>query len=345
MKKKYKNKDLASKLGVSGTLVSLVLNNKADLHGIRKETQEKVLAMARQMGFFGSATENQDSLPVEDQPGVIGLITPSMNNSIITGIIPYLQKAFASLGLGFSLITRDLDDQRFDRLISAFRKFFSGLILVGEAADDYTIRTLKAAEYPFILLEKTVKTSRLNTVSSDLNHGYELIAGHVYSLGYKNIILAADRKLLHDDKNNLLQLENILEKKAAVDKSITLNLASKGNNEPDFSELDKLLRPPVRADLIITLKAPLVYPLMAHLNKRKIRVPQDVALISMEDGPGFDLMYPSVTCLRKTFPVMASKAAHMIWTEVKNGGKTKFKRQVNIPPDLIVRNSCGTLSN
>ena len=48
MAKKFKNKDLAARLGVSGTLVSLVLNNKADLHGIRKETQEKVLALARQ---------------------------------------------------------------------------------------------------------------------------------------------------------------------------------------------------------------------------------------------------------------------------------------------------------
>jgi len=47
--KKFKNKDLAARLGVSGTLVSLVLNNKADQHGIRKDTQEKVLALARQM--------------------------------------------------------------------------------------------------------------------------------------------------------------------------------------------------------------------------------------------------------------------------------------------------------
>jgi len=52
MGKKFRNKDLATRLGVSGTLVSLVLNNKADQQGIRKETQEKVLSLARQMGYF-----------------------------------------------------------------------------------------------------------------------------------------------------------------------------------------------------------------------------------------------------------------------------------------------------
>ena len=54
MGKKFRNKDLAARLGVSGTLVSLVLNNKADQQGIRKETQEKVLSLARQMGYFES---------------------------------------------------------------------------------------------------------------------------------------------------------------------------------------------------------------------------------------------------------------------------------------------------
>ncbi|NLK54517.1 MAG: LacI family DNA-binding transcriptional regulator [Bacteroidales bacterium] len=61
MGKKVKNKDLAEKLGVSSTLVSLVLNNKADQHGIRKETKEKVLALARQMGYFDLQRDPTDS--------------------------------------------------------------------------------------------------------------------------------------------------------------------------------------------------------------------------------------------------------------------------------------------
>ena len=62
MSKKIKSKDLAAKLGVSGTLVSLVLNNKADLHGISKETQERVLMMSRQMGYFIYLEEKEQLL-------------------------------------------------------------------------------------------------------------------------------------------------------------------------------------------------------------------------------------------------------------------------------------------
>jgi len=103
------------------------------------------------------------------------------------------------------------------------------------------------------------------------------------------------------------------------------------------------MRPPVRTDVLIVLNSDLVYPIMAMLRKKKLRVPQDIAVISMEEGPGFDLMYSPVTCLRKPLQGIAGKAANMIWSEVRNAGKGKFKRQVNLPPELIIRNSCGTL--
>ena len=61
------------------------------------------------------------------------MIVPSLNDPFVTGITPYLQKAFSSIGMGFSIITKDPDDLRFERMTSAFKKFFSGLILVGEA--------------------------------------------------------------------------------------------------------------------------------------------------------------------------------------------------------------------
>ena len=82
---------------------------------------------------------------------------------------------------------------------------------------------------------------------------------------------------------------------------------------------------------------------MSLIRKKKLRVPQDIAVVSMEEGIGFDMMYSPVTCLRKPLSNMSLKIANMIWSEVRNSGKGKFKRQVNIAPELVVRNSCGTM--
>jgi len=344
MGKRIKNKDIASILGVSGTLVSLVLNNKADQHGIRKDTQEKVLSLARQMGYFDSLHERNENSPVEEKPGVIGMVVPSLNDPFVIQITSYLQKAFSSIGVGFSIVTKDPDDQRYDRLIVSFKKFFTGLILFGEAADDSTIRTLRSTDYPFMLLERADTTARLNLVSTDTAAGAQLVVNHVEKLGYKNILIVADRKSSRADTVSIQHLINALDQKSSLNRPLIIEIEK--SSTPDdivFEQFEKFLRPPYRAEVFIVMNANLVYPIMKLLRKRKLRIPQDIAVISMEEGIGFDLMFSPVTCLRKPLSGISTKVASMIWSEVKNLGRGKFKRQVNISPELIVRNSCGTI--
>lgn len=344
MGKKFKNKDLAAKLGVSGTLVSLVLNNKADQQGIRKDTQEKVLMLAKQMGYYESVNEKNEISPVEEKPGVFGMIVPSITDPFVIQITPYLQKAFSSIGVGFSIVTKDSDDQRYDRLVGAFKKFYSGLILLGDAADDTTIRTLRTADYPFVLLEKPLKNLRMNTVSTDTIAGAQMIVNHLDKLGYKNIIIVASHRSLRSDNTAINDLVDVIGQKNSINRPVVVELDKPlSGDEIDASQFEKFLRPPYRADVMIIMSANLVYPIMSVLRRKKLRVPQDIAVVSMEEGTGFDLMFSPVTCLRKPLSGISIKVANMIWSEVKNSGRGKFKRQVNISPELIVRNSCGTL--
>ena len=344
MGKKFKNKDLAARLGVSGTLVSLVLNNKADQQGIRKDTQEKVLFLARKMGYLESLHAKNETSAADEKPGVLGMIVPSLNDPFVIQITPFLQRAFSSIGVGFSIITKDPDDQRYDRLVGAFKKFYSGLILLGDAADDNTIRALRTSDYPFVLLEKSAKALHLNTVCSDTCAGAHSVVNHIDKLGYKNIIIVADRKSLRINRTAVQDIIDASVEKPGINRPVLIELDNPGvDNEIDFVHFDKFLRPPYRTDIMIIMNASLVYPIMTLLRKKKMRIPQDIAVISMEEGTGFDLMYSPVTCLRKPLSGMSVKVANMIWSEVKNSGKGKFKRQVNISPELIIRNSCGTI--
>jgi LacI family transcriptional regulator len=344
MGKKFKNKDLAARLGVSSTLVSLVLNNKADEQGIKKDTQEKVLMLARQMGFFSSPQSENESLPVEEKPGILGMVVPSLNDPFVIQITPFLQKAFSSIGVGFSIISKDSNDYRYDRLIGAFRKFYSGLILYGDAADDSTVRALRTSDYPFIILEKPSKTIRLNTVSTDIVAGANLVISHIAKLGYKNIILVADKRSHHSSSPEVRDVTEAISKIPLLNQPVIIELDNPVSDEDiDFGKFEHLLRPPFRSDVIIVMRASLIYPLMSLLRKKSVRVPKDIAVISMEEGIGFDLMYSPVTSLRRQLAGMSVKVANMMWSEVKNSGKGKYKRQVSIAPELVIRNSCGTI--
>jgi DNA-binding LacI/PurR family transcriptional regulator len=288
--------------------------------------------------------ERNEVSPVEEKPGIIGMIVPSLHDPFIYEITPFLQKAFTSIGVGFSIMTKDPDDGRYNRLVGAFRKFYSGLILVGEAADDYTVRSLRSTGYPFVLLEKSVRMLRLNTVCSDIAEGSQRVADHIEKLGYKNVLIATDKDSVSKDKPVIELLKSALERKTGMNKPVVVEFEHQyAGNEIEPGQIEKFMRPPYRAEIMIILHSELVYQVMSLLRKKKLRVPQDIALISMEEGIGFDLMFSPVTCLRKPLTGMALKVANMIWSEVKNSGKSKYKRQVNIAPELVIRNSCGTI--
>jgi DNA-binding LacI/PurR family transcriptional regulator len=344
MGKKIRNKDLAERLGVSGTLVSLVLNNKADQHGIRKDTQEKVLTLARQMGFFEKFREKSTTLPIDEKPGIIGMIVPNLQDPFICEIAPYLQKAFSSIGIGFSIITKDGDDQRYNRMVASFRKFFSGLILMGDAADDYTIRLLRNSDYPFVVLEQPDNNLRINSVSTDTYAGSLQIANHIEKLGYKNVLIVYEGKPSNYDQLIIDGLKRALEQKPGIKNPLQVELRKPNTGEDyDFTEIEKYLRPPYQSEILVVLHSSLVYPVITTFMKKKIRIPHDIALISMEEDSKFSLVYSPVTTMVKPISGMALKVANMIWTEIKNSGKSKYKRQVKMVPDIRVRNSCGTL--
>ena len=338
MGKKFKNKDLAARLGVSGTLVSLVLNNKADQQGIRKDTQEKVLMLARQMGYYDSLQEKNKTSPVEEKPGVLGMIVPSISDPFVIQITPFLQKAFSSIGVGFSIVTKDPDDQRYDRLVGAFKKFYSGLILLGDAADEATIRALRTTDYPFVLLERPSKTLRLNTVSTDTVAGAQLVVNHLDKLGYKNVIIIADHRSSRSDTTAIQDIIATLGQKSGINKPVVIELNKRlSGDDIDSEQFEMYLRPPYRADVMVIMNANLVYPIMTLLRKKKLRVPQDIAVIGYDNVPLSSIISPTLTTINQPVLTMCLQGTNMLQNMIT--GNEDSRRRIMLEPSIIIRES------
>lgn len=171
-----------------------------------------------------------------------------------------------------------------------------------------------------------------------------MLISHLEKLGYSNILIITDNTVSDRDTPDINDVIDTIARKPSMNKPVIIEMDMHiADNEMIPAQLEKFLRPPYRADVMIIMHANLVYPIMKYLRNKKLRIPQDIAIVSMEEGVGFDLMYSPVTCLRKPLANLSVKVVNMIWSEVKNSGKGKFKRQVNISPELVIRNSCGTI--
>ena len=89
--KKVSLNDLAKSLGVSKTLVSLVLNGKGTQYGINKDVQEKVKAKAVELNY----RPNQTARSLRSgKTQNIGLVTNSLSNPFQAHIADRFEKVF-----------------------------------------------------------------------------------------------------------------------------------------------------------------------------------------------------------------------------------------------------------
>ncbi len=340
MSNKVKIKDIAEKCGLSNTLVSLVLNNKASRYGIKTETQDKVLFVAKQMGYFGDAV----TISVKKQKGtknIIGLVIPDMKNSFLYRISPLLQSSFASIGMTLSIIPLNNREQEFDLLFDSIKKIYSGFILCGKSANDNNIRKLRNSNSPFVALENKPLKHRINAVSTDFEETVRLISDHISMMSYKRITLISplstvgiidDMNVLEDElikSDDQLKINNLTSEPYVSDKPLETN---------SFIELLPILQ---STDLIITGDSSQVGELLKAFRTKNIRVPYDIAVMSVDDAPYFDLTEPQITHLGRDYKTMATKTSQVLWTEIKNEGKSKYKRTVTIKPEMVIRKSSG----
>ncbi|MDT8401584.1 MAG: LacI family DNA-binding transcriptional regulator [Bacteroidales bacterium] len=342
MGKRVKIKEIAEKCGFSNTLVSLVLNDKASLYGIKPETQEKVLFVARQMGYFRDDPAVKS--PIRSSSGsLVGMIVHDLNSHFVFEISPLLNKAFSSIGLTFSIVSKNENEQRFASLVKDMKKMYSGLILLGDAADDLTVRTLKESNYPFVVLEKKIVRHRINEIYSDSEEACRLVALHILRLAYKSISIIEQ----HECSDCIIDTRVLIQTINKIIPDVKISVLKIGGdailNGPDVNDIVRALRPPLASQMFIVKHSEHVYPLLSFCRTKNIRIPGDVTLLAMDAGIGFGLIDPPVTRVKRKYAQLALKTSQMLWSEIKNNGKGKYKRSVKISPELIVEKSCGTV--
>lgn len=343
MGKRVKIKDIAEKCGFSNTLVSLVLNDKASLYGIKPDTQEKVLFVARQMGYFEELQAAKGTAVNSSNTSMVAMIVPALDNHFVYQISPLLNRAFSGMGLFFTLIPKNDREQKFTCLLNELKKIYCGLILYGDAADDDTVRNLKESHYPFVVLEKKLVRHRINEIYSDAEEACRLVALHILNLGYKSVSVIEQENCVNCIVDTRLLTEAITKTNPGIRLSKHILGGNSQMDQDDSNEIVRAMRPPEASEILLVKHSEFIYPLLSFLKTKKIRVPRDIALISMDAGPGFGLMDPPLTRINRKYDQLALKTSQMLWSEVKNKGRGKFKRSVKIGTELVVEKSCGTV--
>ena len=94
-------KDIASAAGVSEATASLALNGRK---GVNAQTRDKVIAIAKEMGYVGS--DNAKTL-ASRRSGLIGVMVPNISNLFYSNLVRHIERALRDMGYKMILVTTE----------------------------------------------------------------------------------------------------------------------------------------------------------------------------------------------------------------------------------------------
>lgn len=325
--------DIARLANVSRSTVSRVLNNDPN---VRPETRARVEAVMRELNFQPNLAAR--SL-VARRTDIVGLVIPAGTEDIFSD--PY----FGILIQGISQACNAHDysvmlwlaEPAYER--TAIRKILYGGLLDGVIVssmliDDPIVQALYQSDMPFVLVGRHPSWP-VHYVDVDNIGGAREVTEHLIRSGRRRIAtITGPRNMIA----GMDRFQGYGEALQAHDLPILPELVVEGNfsQRSGYEAMQRLLE--ARPDAVVAASDMMALGALQVLRHAGLRVPDDVALVGFDDVPAAERADPPLTTVRQPIQTMGYQALTTLLDVIRHPGGEP--RQVVLPTDLIIRNSC-----
>lgn len=339
MPKKVTLSDIAATLGVSKTLVSLVINNKADAHGISPETQRRVREKVKELNFQPNVLARGFRT---GKSNTIGLIVSDISNLFYARIARRIEDyAWEN---GYSVVicsTEELIEKEKEQIRLLRGRKVDGLIISSSQEEASFFNQLTESGIPHVLIDRTFKGMQSANVSVDNFGGARLAARHLLSQGYSRIATIGITPEHISTINECIRgFQSALDDHGIKIPEEWIIRAPFNNIEEAVKEhLTKLHDMNMLPEAIFTLNNILTAHTLKCLSKLAVQVPQRVALVGFDDVFHFDFTRPSVTAVEQPIDRISEKAFSLLLRQINGERVPPHEWSVFLSVDLIVRES------
>ncbi|MET7900557.1 LacI family DNA-binding transcriptional regulator [Streptomyces sp. NPDC005355] len=327
--------DIAAQAGVSEATVSRVLNGK---RGVATGTRESVLTALDTLGY-----ERPVRLRAARSAGLIGLITPELDNPIFPALAQVIGQALTRQGYTPVLATQTPGGSTEDELTEMLvERGVAGIIFASGLHADTTADTRRYARLlgqgvPFVLINGFSPEIEAPFVSTDDRAAIRLAVTHLASLGHTRIGLAVGPRRFVPVARKIegfrLGMQERLglapeESDALVQHSL---YTVEGGQAAAASLLQRGCTALVCASDMMALGA------IRAARRAGLQVPGDVSVVGFDDSPLIAFTDPPLTTIRQPVQVMGQTAVRTVLDEI--GGTPAPRTEFIFMPELVVRGS------
>lgn len=336
VRRRVTHRDVAEKAGVSATTVSFVLNGRTEAN-ISEDTQKRVMEAARILGYMPSAAAQA---LVSGRSQTIGFVINGSNH------YPALTNSELQIGIlsvarqhNLRLLVDEVQerDQNDSYLLLAQAKSIDGLIITDPSMHNPGLEFLSKHNFPVVVLGNLLD-SRLSTIDFDNYGGARAVMVHLLSQGHTRIACITHTTNL-DATGAIERLQGYKDALRAADIPFNEELVRYGilTEQSGYENMLSLLDTGLGPTAVFALADTVAIGAMTAIQKRGLKIPEQVAVAGFDDSPICAYLNPPLTSVKLPFRELGRLAGEMLVDLVEE--RAEPGRQVTIPVQLNIRNS------
>ena len=327
---------MAKKAGVSIGTASDALNGS---HRVKKETREKVRAVARELKYRPNAMARRLLSQKTHTIGFVVNIVQSIKryiagNAMLIGTISNAEKLKYDVLTTCASEKRSIIDYGFELY---YEKKVDGVLYYGVQANDPKIELLYDCEMPYVLLSAGIDDDKLNSVGIDNRESAKSLLEYMIMKGHKRIAHISGsqtsfsgiaRKLGYQEaliKNGLEYAENLV---VNTDYSV----------EGGYIGMKKLIGRKADFTAVFCGSDSIAMGAIKALNEIGLSVPKNIAVAGFGNEPATASFSPAITTVHVDYMLMGEIATHILVDLINK--KVSPVQKITLPSELLIKDSC-----
>lgn len=326
--------DVAKIAGVSIATVSRVISHPEK---VAPATQAHVRKAMKELSY----QPNRVARRLRQRGGkrhLLGLIIPDIQNPFFSEMARGVEDVAYANEFAVMLCNSDEDTRKEAFYLDVMRaESADGIILPPINDRDPAVIKLVESGMPIVTVDRSLSDITVDKVEVDNRQGAFDAVAHLIKIGHRRIGLITGRLNISTSRDRKVGYEQALE---AGDIAVDATCMRIGDYKQASGATlaEELLALPNRPTALFVANNLMAVGAIEAIHRRKLKIPDDIAIIGFDDLPWADALDPPLSVVRQPAYEVGRAAAELLLKRL--GNRNSPAAWLRLRPRLILRSSC-----
>ncbi|MEN9386738.1 MAG: hypothetical protein RLZZ185_1479 [Bacteroidota bacterium] len=328
-------KDIAKQLNVSVATVSRALRDLPDIH---PDTKKAVLDLASELDYQPNVLA---ASLVKSKTKTIGLIVPDLGYYFFSTVVKAIE--LEAIKAGYSILitqTQESFERELINIQNLSRSQVEGIIisLSRETVNLDHITRLQRRGIPLVFFDRDSDEIHASKVMVDNEQSAYEAVKHLLENGCKRIaFLAGPKSVSVSNQRRLGYLRALSE--AGIQEDSSLIIHSDYFQDTATSQTHQLMTSPNPPDGILVVSDRLALGVLVGMRELKVRVPEDVKIVSFNNEPICDVVSPTISSVAQPLEDIGKLALKLLLDQIEGRSEVGEPVIEVLKTQLVIRES------